>query len=117
MITRRHLKPTIMRVRLRIIAVILTLCCSGVFGCASFALEADPARASDATKLGAAEQQFFEKQVRPLLIRHCYECHSSQAKVLKGSLRLDSRAGWMKGGDSGPAGMPGAVDVTRVVVR
>src|SRR4051812_20877149 len=110
MITRRHLKPTIMRVRLRIIAVILTLCCSRAIAPSSFALGADPTRASDATKLGAAEQQFFEKQVRPLLIRHCYECHSSQAKVLKGSLRLDSRAGWMKGGDSGPAAVPVAPD-------
>ena len=62
---------------------------------------------SDAAKLGAAEQQFFEKQVRPLLIKHCYQCHSSQAKVLKGGLRLDSRGGWMKGGDSGPAVVPG----------
>ncbi len=104
-----------MRLRPRIIAVILSLCCSGAIGPSSFALGADSPRASDATKLGTAEQQFFEKQVRPLLIKHCYQCHSSQAKVLKGSLRLDSRAGWMKGGDSGPAVVPGAPDESLLI--
>ena len=44
--------------------------------------------------------------MRPLLIKHCYQCHSSQAKILKGGLRLDSRGGWMKGGDTGPAIVP-----------
>src|SRR5579871_4831066 len=47
--------------------------------------------------------EFFEKQVRPVLVEHCYECHSAGAKKLKGGLRLDSRAGLLKGGDSGPA--------------
>ncbi|MFK5922227.1 MAG: PSD1 and planctomycete cytochrome C domain-containing protein [Verrucomicrobiota bacterium] len=43
----------------------------------------------------------FEKQIRPALVEHCYECHSgSQAKA---GLRLDYRAGWQTGGESGPA--------------
>src|SRR5947209_8779245 len=104
-----------MRLRPHIIAVILSLCCNGAIGPSSFALGADPANAGDVAKLGAAEKHFFEKQVRPLLIKHCYECHSSQAKVLKGSLRLDSRAGWMKGGDSGPAVVPGAPDESLLI--
>ena len=51
---------------------------------------------------------FFEKRVRPLLAEHCYECHG--AKKAKGNLRLDSRDGWLKGGDSGPAILPGKPD-------
>ncbi len=46
---------------------------------------------------------FFESRIRPLLAEHCYECHSAKAGKLKGGLRLDSREGWAKGGDSGPA--------------
>ncbi|MEQ2007632.1 MAG: PSD1 and planctomycete cytochrome C domain-containing protein, partial [Limisphaerales bacterium] len=51
---------------------------------------------------------FFEKRVRPLLAEHCYECHGG--KKAKGGLRLDSRDGWVKGGDSGPALLPGKPD-------
>ena len=55
-------------------------------------------------------EEFFEKKVRPILVKHCYECHASDAKELKGGLALDSKAGWEKGGDSGPAVKPGDVD-------
>jgi mono/diheme cytochrome c family protein len=51
---------------------------------------------------------FFEQKIRPVLVEHCYECHSAEAKKLKGNLFLDSKAGWQKGGDSGkPAIIPG----------
>ncbi|MBX9656282.1 PSD1 and planctomycete cytochrome C domain-containing protein [bacterium] len=50
---------------------------------------------------------FFENKVRPLLVAHCYECHSADSKKVEGGLRLDSRAGWQTGGDSGPAIVPG----------
>jgi hypothetical protein len=53
---------------------------------------------------------FFESKVRPVLVKHCYECHSQAArknKKLKGGLLLDSRDGLRKGGDSGPAIVPG----------
>ena len=46
---------------------------------------------------------FFEQKVRPVLVEHCYSCHSAEAKKLKGNLYLDSKAGWEKGGDSGEA--------------
>ena len=49
---------------------------------------------------------YFEKHVRPLLVDHCYECHSESEKI-KGGLRLDSRQGWISGGDSGKAIEPG----------
>ena len=51
--------------------------------------------------------EFFEAKVRPLLVEHCYECHSAKAKKLKGGLRLDDRAHLVKGGDSGTAVVPG----------
>ena len=49
---------------------------------------------------------FFEKKVRPLLAERCFDCHSPEKKI-KGGLRLDSREGWEKGGDTGPAIVPG----------
>jgi hypothetical protein len=53
---------------------------------------------------------FFESKVRPLLVEHCYQCHSAQAQnknKLKANLLLDTREGLRKGGDSGPAVVPG----------
>ena len=50
---------------------------------------------------------FFETKVRPLLINRCYDCHSHQAKKLKGALYLDSLKGALEGGDIGPAVKPG----------
>ncbi len=58
---------------------------------------------------------FFEKKIRPVLVKECYSCHSSEAKRLKGGLRLDSRAGVLKGGDSGPAVVPGKPDESRLL--
>jgi len=45
---------------------------------------------------------FFEKRIRPVLVKHCYECHSAESKKLKGGLRVDSVAHLFQGGDSGP---------------
>jgi hypothetical protein len=50
---------------------------------------------------------FFEKQVRPILAARCFECHSQKAEKIKGGLRLDSQAAALKGGDTGPAVVPG----------
>jgi hypothetical protein len=61
-------------------------------------------------RVGADEGvAFFEKKVRPLLAERCLECHSAEKKV-KGGLRLDTREGWMEGGDAGPAIVPGKPD-------
>ncbi|MAX36617.1 MAG: hypothetical protein CME33_08620 [Gimesia sp.] len=46
---------------------------------------------------------FFESKIRPVLIKHCYECHAADSKSIRGSLLLDTRAGLLKGGDSGAA--------------
>ncbi|EDY19858.1 protein of unknown function DUF1549 [Chthoniobacter flavus Ellin428] len=58
--------------------------------------------------------EFFEKKVRPLLVERCYECHSPDKKV-KGGLRLDIRDGWVKGGDTGPAIVPGEPDKSLLI--
>jgi hypothetical protein len=55
----------------------------------------------------AADLAFFEQSVRPLLVERCYSCHSSAAGKRKGNLVLDSREGLLRGGDSGPAVVPG----------
>ena len=53
---------------------------------------------------------FFESRVRPVLVDACYSCHSEKAPKLKGGLRVDSRAELLKGGDTGPAVVPGKPD-------
>ena len=63
-----------------------------------------PVLASDAAKL-----EFFEKKVRPILVEHCYTCHSAETKP-SGGLRVDDRNGLLTGGNSGAAivaGEPG----------
>jgi cytochrome c553 len=50
--------------------------------------------------------EFFEKKIRPVLLKHCYECHSATAKNVKGGLLLDNREAVRKGGDSGAAVVP-----------
>ncbi|MAI31348.1 MAG: hypothetical protein CMM07_06725 [Rhodopirellula sp.] len=54
----------------------------------------------------AGQLEFFESKIRPVLVEHCYPCHSIQAGKSKGGLLLDSRHGWQVGGDSGPAIIP-----------
>ena len=54
----------------------------------------------------AGQVEFFESRIRPVLVEHCYRCHSTKAGKSKGGLLLDSRTGWQVGGDSGPAVIP-----------
>lgn len=75
----------------------------------SVAVQADPQVAS------AEQLEYFERYVRPLLIEHCYECHSGEATPLQAGLRVDHRAGLLAGGDSGPAIVPGAADKSLLV--
>src|SRR3989454_5667605 len=50
---------------------------------------------------------FFERKIRPIFVERCYQCHSAQAEKLKGGLLLDTKEGVLKGGDTGPAIVPG----------
>ena len=83
----RTLLPVVARVT-QFAAVCYLLCCCHV----TFGQEESPT-------------DNFESAIRPLLIAHCIECHGPDRQ--ESGLRLDSRPGWMKGGDRGPAIVPG----------
>jgi mono/diheme cytochrome c family protein len=61
----------------------------------------------------AAQIEFFEKYVRPVLVTKCFQCHAAEKQ--KGGLRLDSQAAMLSGGDSGPAMQPGKPDDSRII--
>ena len=63
----------------------------------------------------ADELKFFESEIRPLLITHCYSCHSRTAATVKGALRVDTRDAIRKGGRSGPAVVPGDIDSSLLI--
>ena len=58
---------------------------------------------------------FFESKIRPLLAQNCYGCHSASAKPRFANLHLDSREGMLRGGDRGPALVPGDPDASRLI--
>lgn len=70
------------------LAVILLLVSSSAF-------------AADEAEVQVAELDHFERKIRPLLVEHCYSCHSTEAKTVHGGLRLDSAEAMARGGDSG----------------
>lgn len=58
-------------------------------------------------RLNRDQQRFFEAKIRPVLVEHCYECHSAKSDEIGGKLLLDTREGIRAGGESGPAVVPG----------
>ena len=56
------------------------------------------------------QKDFFDKKIKPILTDKCYKCHSNDAGKSKGGLLLDSREAGLKGGDTGPAVVPGNVE-------
>src|SRR5262249_26603663 len=64
-------------------------------------------------KPDAAQVEFFEKNVRHVLVANCFSCHGPEKH--KGGLRLDSQAAMLAGGDSGPAMLPGKPDDSRLI--
>ena len=71
---------------------------------------------SDApAKPDAAGLEFFEKNIRPILSESCYECHSNAKNSAKGSLILDSKDGMLKGGEEGPAVVPGNLEKSLLI--
>ncbi|MHA3772412.1 PSD1 and planctomycete cytochrome C domain-containing protein [Verrucomicrobiota bacterium sgz303538] len=63
----------------------------------------------------SAGVDFFEKKIRPVLLEKCYKCHSADAEKIKGGLVLDTREGIRRGGDNGPAVVPGNLDESLLI--
>jgi hypothetical protein len=113
------------------------LCFAGAIVMSSSALAVDPVKPADpGTTQAAATTQapattpaaattpatgtpagvaYFENHIRPLLIEHCYQCHSVEHDQREGGLLLDRRSGWLRGGDSGPAIVPGNADASLIM--
>ena len=64
-------------------------------------------RSSLALGAEAEGMEFFENHIRPVLAENCYKCHSEEAGKAKGELLLDTAAGLLRGGEAGPAIIPG----------
>jgi mono/diheme cytochrome c family protein len=78
------------------------------------AAAAQPTPKPDATD--AAKVEFFEKKVRPILVEHCYHCHSADTKPA-GNLRVDDHRGLLAGGNTGPAVVPGNPEKSLLLKR
>ena len=57
-------------------------------------------------------REFFVARVQPVLQNKCLGCHASEPQ---GGLRMDSRDALLKGGNSGPALVPGDADASLLV--
>lgn len=71
--------------------------------------------ANGAAELTSDQLSFFENRIRPVLAESCYQCHAEDSEKLKGSLLLDSKAGWMRGGDIGQVIVPGDAENSLLV--
>ncbi len=76
-------------------------------------LAVSPSAADDRTDI--SREDFFESRIRPVLVKHCYECHSSATDEAKGGLKLDFRGGLLRGGESGAAVVPGRPEASLLV--
>ena len=81
---------------------------------ASPAAPTGKAPAAPAT-LTADQSAFFENKIRPILAGQCLKCHSAAEGKVKAGLALDTREGVLKGGDSGPAVVPGNPDKSPLI--
>lgn len=73
-----------------------------------------PAARLLAAEADAAGIEFYESKIRPLLVEHCHRCHGADKQ--EGNLRLDRAAAMSKGGDRGPAVVPGKADKSWLIV-
>ena len=69
----------------------------------------EPAR----DKLNAAQEEFFESRIRPVLADNCFECHGAEKH--KAGLRLDIKAAMLKGGEAGPVVVPGKPEESSLI--
>jgi hypothetical protein len=71
---------------------------------------ATPARATN------PDAEFFETKIRPVLVSHCFSCHSSQLADPQGDFSLDTKAGLARGGTLGPEIVPGKPAESRLLL-
>jgi mono/diheme cytochrome c family protein len=71
-----------------------------------------PLSAADASSSGL---EFFENRIRPVLAEHCYQCHSAGAAKIGGSLIMDTKEDFLKGGIDGPVVVPGDPDASLLI--
>lgn len=85
----------------------MTVALTALYG--ATAQQGRPPQAQNAVRTTNASDaaQFFETKVRPLLVDNCFSCHSDLSKSVQSGLKLDSRAGVLKGGLRGPSLVPG----------
>lgn len=82
----------------RLVALIVWVC-----------ITATPCRADE------NQAELFRHQVEPILLEHCYPCHSHQSGQMENGLALDWKSGWVTGGDRGPAIVPGSPDASLLI--
>ncbi|HCS51137.1 PSD1 and planctomycete cytochrome C domain-containing protein [Rubinisphaera sp.] len=70
-------------------------------------LSATETETADTSRTSDSGIDFFESQIRPVLIKHCYDCHSTESGTAEGGLRVDDRHAIRTGGSRGPAIVPG----------
>ena len=93
----------------------LHACWLGVGG---FALSVSICFGASESQRAAEGLEFFENRIRPIFVEHCYPCHSTEAKKVRGSLKLDTHADFLKGGTDGAivvAGEPNKSSLIRAV--
>jgi hypothetical protein len=78
-----------------------------------FELLSSPSRLLRADDAADGRIEFFEKQIRPLLVEHCLECHSNEKQA--GGLSMETQAQLLEGGDSGPAIIPGQPEISLLI--
>ncbi len=90
----------------------------GIIGTALFsvfavAMAQNPGRTTP--PIAPAQQDFFEKKIRPIFANNCYKCHSQAGGAPQAGLELDWKGGWETGGYDGPAIVPGDPDKSLLI--
>ncbi|MEC9094617.1 MAG: c-type cytochrome domain-containing protein, partial [Planctomycetota bacterium] len=75
-----------------------------LFGVAFFLPFASVLHAQE--KLDPEHEKFFESNIRPVLVKNCYGCHSQKTGKARGGLMLDTKDGLLGVGDSGEGVVP-----------
>jgi hypothetical protein len=103
---------TIRRPRTSIALAFFTFVAVTVIRIAAQTPASPPVTTQPSGTLTAAQVEFFEANIRPVLLETCGECHLDDEK---GDLRVDSRAALLKGGENGPAIVPGDPDKSLLI--